>query len=204
MMIIMNNVGIKISCKREEEPMRYPVEETAEKHARILDEAARLFREKGFAEVSVGELMKSAVLTHGPFYNHFRSKEVLMAETIELSVRLAGEGLDKYGCDSEGKAKYIAAYLSPRHRDHAATGCPIAALSVDVGRDEQLKEPFTRTFKGVLEKMVHCWPWSSKRSARSESIRALSTMVGAVILARAIDDDSLSREILHEARQALI
>jgi TetR/AcrR family transcriptional repressor of nem operon len=184
--------------------MRYPAEETAEKHQKILAEAARLFREKGFAEVSVGELMKSAGLTHGPFYNHFRSKEALMAETIELSFRLAGERLQKYGSDSEGKAKYIAAYLSPRHRDHAGTGCPIAALSVEVGRDEKLKEPFTRAFKGLFEKMMNYWPWSSKRSTRSESIRALCLMLGAIILARAIDDEFLSREILREAREALL
>jgi TetR/AcrR family transcriptional repressor of nem operon len=184
--------------------MRYPAVETAEKHEKILAEAARLFREKGFAGVSVGELMKSAGLTHGPFYNHFRSKDALMTETIELSVRQAREELEKYGCDSEGKAKYIASYLSRSHRDRAGTGCPIAALAVEVGRDERLKEPFTRAFKTLLEKMISCWPCSSKRSARSESIRALSTMLGAIILARAVDDDSLSREILREARQALL
>jgi TetR/AcrR family transcriptional regulator, transcriptional repressor for nem operon len=184
--------------------MRYPANETAKKHEKILAEAARLFQEKGFAEVSVGELMKSAGLTHGPFYNHFRSKEALMAETIELSVLQAREELEKYGCDAEGKAKYIAAYLSAAHRDRPGTGCAMAALSVEVGRDEKLKEPFTQAFKSVLEKMIKCWPWSSKRSARSESIRALSSMLGAIILARAIDDESLSREILRETRQALL
>jgi len=61
--------------------MRYPAAETAEKHERILDEAARLFREQGFSGVSVSEIMKATGLTHGPFYNHFDSKEELMAES---------------------------------------------------------------------------------------------------------------------------
>ena len=55
--------------------MRYPAAETAEKHVRIVEQAARLFRERGFDGVSVGEIMKATGLTHGPFYNHFASKE---------------------------------------------------------------------------------------------------------------------------------
>ena len=62
--------------------MRYPAAETAEKHQKILDEASRLFKERGFG-VSVSEIMKATGLTHGPFYNHFDSKEALMAECIE-------------------------------------------------------------------------------------------------------------------------
>ena len=62
--------------------MRYPPAETAEKHARILDTASRLFRKRGFDDVSVAEIMKATGLTHGPFYNHFPSKQGLMVEAI--------------------------------------------------------------------------------------------------------------------------
>ena len=184
--------------------MRYPADETAEKHEKILTEAARLFREKGFATVSVGELMKSAGLTHGPFYNHFPSKKALMAEAIEFAMRQSLAGLEKYCSDSDAKAKYLAAYLSTAQRNNPGTGCPIAAMAVEVGREASLKEPFTRAFKSFLETMANCLRWRSKRSARSESIRAVSAIVGAMVLARAVDDEALSREILREVRQGLL
>jgi TetR/AcrR family transcriptional repressor of nem operon len=184
--------------------MRYPAEETAEKHEKILTGAARLFRDKGFANASVGELMKSAGLTHGPFYNHFPSKEALMAEAIEFAMGGSLAGLEKYRSDPDGKAKYFTAYLSTAHRNNPGTGCPMAAMAVEVGREAMLKEPFTRQLKGVLEKMMRYFRWRSKRSARSESIRAMSAMVGAMVLARAVDDEALSAEILREVRQGLL
>jgi TetR/AcrR family transcriptional repressor of nem operon len=184
--------------------MRYPAEETAEKHEKILTEAARLFREKGFSGVSVGELMKSAGLTHGPFYNHFSSKEALMAEAVELAMGQSIALMEKYCIGSDAKAKYVAAYLSTTHRNNPGTGCPIAAMAVEVGRDVRLKEPFTRQLKNLLQTMASCLRWRSKGSARSESIRAVSAMVGAMVLARAVDDEALSREILREVRQGLV
>jgi TetR/AcrR family transcriptional regulator, transcriptional repressor for nem operon len=183
--------------------MRYPAEETAEKHEKILAGAARLFREKGFANVSVGELMKNAGLTHGPFYNHFPSKEALMEEAIEFAMQQSHAGIEKYCGDSDGKQKYIAAYLSTAHRNSPGTGCPMAAMAVEVGREATLKEPFTRQLRKAIEKMTICFRWRSKGSARSEAIRAMSAMVGAMVLARAVNDESLAREILREVRQGL-
>ncbi len=62
--------------------MRYPAKETAAKHERIVKEASRLFRERGFENVTVGEVMKAAGLTHGAFYAHFDSKEELQAAAV--------------------------------------------------------------------------------------------------------------------------
>jgi TetR/AcrR family transcriptional repressor of nem operon len=62
--------------------MRYPARETAEKHEKILAEAARLFRERGFGGAGVADIMKAAGLTHGAFYAHFDSKEALAAEAL--------------------------------------------------------------------------------------------------------------------------
>ncbi len=63
--------------------MRYPAEETAERHERILQAASRMFRERGFQDVTVAEVMKAAELTHGAFYSHFESKDALMAAATE-------------------------------------------------------------------------------------------------------------------------
>jgi len=75
--------------------MRYPVEETAAKHERIVKEASRLFRERGFENVSVAEVMKAAGLTHGAFYAHFRSKEELQAAAVAYGQKVSREGVQR-------------------------------------------------------------------------------------------------------------
>src|ERR1700735_2187223 len=101
MTTIMNNVKFGL-----EERMRYPAAETAEKHDRILNEASRLFRERGFTRVSVSEVMKATGLTHGPFYNHFASKEALMAESVLYGFNTTMERMDAV----EGTAKGVSGY----------------------------------------------------------------------------------------------
>src|ERR1700746_2820094 len=75
--------------RMQEKFMRYPVEETAAKHERIVKEASRLFRERGFENVSVGEVMKAAGLTHGAFYAHFGSKEELQAAAVAYGQKVS-------------------------------------------------------------------------------------------------------------------
>ena len=52
-----------------------------------MKEASRQFRERGFENVSVGEVMKAAGLTHGAFYAHFGSKEELKAAAVAYGQR---------------------------------------------------------------------------------------------------------------------
>jgi TetR/AcrR family transcriptional repressor of nem operon len=184
--------------------MRYPASETAKKHKRIIREAARLFREGGFSGVSVAEIMQATGLTHGPFYNHFPSKEALMAESVEHGLKNTLAGVEQVGNSPKRKAVYLDSYLSTAHRDAPGNGCTIAALAADIRQESsQVKGPFTAHLKATIEKMATSFPWRSKRSARGDSIRMLSTMVGALILARAVDDEAFSKEILREARQGL-
>jgi TetR/AcrR family transcriptional repressor of nem operon len=183
--------------------MRYPAAETAEKHARIVEQASRLFRERGFGGVSVGEVMKEAGLTHGPFYNHFASKEALIAECLAHVSSVALEGVDAASPDAAGKAAYLAAYLSEAHRDAPGAGCPIAALAPEIGREPGVRGVFTAHVRSTLERLAARFPWSSKKHARRDAILALGAMAGALMLARAVDDEALSREILRETLAAL-
>jgi TetR/AcrR family transcriptional regulator, transcriptional repressor for nem operon len=184
--------------------MRYPVSETAEKHTRILNEATRLFRERGFADASVSEIMNAAGLTHGSFYNHFSSKEALMAASVEHGIQNSVDSVNGMPRSSQGKAQHIARYLSATHRDAVGKGCVMAALVSDVRQEPQVRGPFTTQVKAVIEKLASHFPWRSNRSARGDSIRILSSMLGALILARAVDDDAFSKEILREARKGLL
>jgi TetR/AcrR family transcriptional regulator, transcriptional repressor for nem operon len=179
--------------------MRYPAAETAAKHARILDKASRLFRERGFSDVSVAEIMKATGLTHGPFYNHFLSKQELIVEAIRHASEEALKELESTPPSEHGKRAYKSGYLSVDHRDHPEDGCLLAALAPEIAREPTVKSAVTTIVKTMITKMSSHFPWKRGRDARGETIRMLTSMVGALALARAVDDDDLSREILEEA-----
>lgn len=180
--------------------MRYPASETAEKHDRILEHAARLFRERGFGGVSVSEIMKSTGLTHGPFYNHFASKDALMAESLAHASDQALARLATFEQSPEQMRDYVRQYLSSAHRDAPGNGCIMPALGSEIGRAPVAKAAFTSHAKAIIGRFVASFPWSAKRTARRDAIRMLSAMVGAQILARAVDDPEFSEEILDAVR----
>src|SRR5271156_2672501 len=109
--------------------MRYPAKETAAKHERIVKEASRLFRERGFEHVTVGEVMKAAGLTHGAFYAHFGSKQALQEAAIAYGQGLTASRNESYAPTKKGRKAYADRYLSPSHRDHPGDGCTMAALT---------------------------------------------------------------------------
>jgi TetR/AcrR family transcriptional repressor of nem operon len=174
--------------------MRYPVEETAAKHERIVKEASRLFRERGFQNVSVGEVMKAAGLTHGSFYAHFGSKEELQAAAVAYGqkVSLARRQHNKV---MRNKESYAYRYLSPRHRDNPGDGCTMAALGQEVSRSApELKAAFERGLEEIL---------SEEAGDRKEAIFRTAALLGGVVLARAVENPQLSDEILAAVRQKL-
>jgi TetR/AcrR family transcriptional regulator, transcriptional repressor for nem operon len=183
--------------------MRYPPSETAEKHERILKEASQLFRERGFSDVSVSEIMQASGLTHGPFYNHFASKEALMAECIVHAMKASLKGVKAAGRSTESREKYIHRYLSTAHRDTAGEGCVMAALGGQIRQEPAVRGPFTECLKSIIDNMSSWFPSRSKQASRNRSIQALTSMVGALILSRAVDDPVLSEEILREVREGL-
>jgi TetR/AcrR family transcriptional repressor of nem operon len=183
--------------------MRYPAEETAHKHERILEEAMRLFRERGFAGVGLREVMEASGLTRGPFYNHFASKEALMAGVIDGGMQRTLDQVQGSEASAAGKAAYFDSYLSARHRDAPGAGCFMAALANDVRQGPEVQKAFTPKLRQVVEKFASHFPWRSRRSARGDAIRALSSLVGAMILSRAVDDKAFAREILAEVRRGL-
>jgi TetR/AcrR family transcriptional repressor of nem operon len=183
--------------------MRYPAEETAEKHRRILEQASILFRERGFSGVSVSEVMKATGLTHGAFYNHFESKDDLIAKSLGDASSKALATLKDAGESIELMEQYIQEYLTESHRDDMGNGCLMTALGSEVAREPSVRPTFTRHFKGVIESMAAPFVKAKKRNSRRHAIHQISSMVGAIILARAVDDPELSEEILREVRTEL-
>jgi TetR/AcrR family transcriptional repressor of nem operon len=174
--------------------MRYPVEETAAKHERIVKEASRLFRQRGFENVSVAEVMKAAGLTHGAFYAHFGSKEELQAAAVAHGIKVSLERMQRSN-SKKSKGSYADRYLSRRHRDNPGDGCTMAALAQEVARSTpELKAAFQQGLENFL---------SAKGADRKEAIFWTAAMMGGVVLARAVQDRRLSDEILESVRQKL-
>jgi TetR/AcrR family transcriptional repressor of nem operon len=184
--------------------VRYPAEQTAARHERILREASKLFRERGLNGVSVPEIMKAARLTHGPFYNHFASKDALVAESVDRAMNALLQDLQASRGSKAARRQFLDTYLSLEHRDNPGDGCAIAALASDVIRTPAAKAPFTQRLKEIFTASASKFSAArEQRAARTEAIKLTSLIVGALILARAVDDEALSEEILAQARAGL-
>ena len=184
--------------------MRYPASETAEKHEKILREAARLFRERGFGGAGVAEIMKAAGLTHGAFYAHFPSKDALLAEAVECALAQLDRLIDvRTAEESDPKRAFLDSYLSAAHRDHPGSGCAIAALGPEIARDSAARKPFTQRVKHMIDGMAGRFLWKRKGAASRNAIHLLSAAVGALVLARAVNDPRFSNEILDSVRDSL-
>jgi TetR/AcrR family transcriptional repressor of nem operon len=167
---------------------------------RILESASRLFREKGFEAVSVAEVMKAAGLTHGGFYGHFDSKDDLIAQAI-AHIFTAEQGDQGDQSDRGNLGAYLNAYLSSRHRDSVGEGCPTAALVADIRRQTPAARlAMTEGFRSQIDRMARAVAAPGAAASRRHAVGAWAAMVGAVVLARAIDDPALSDEILDETR----
>jgi TetR/AcrR family transcriptional regulator, transcriptional repressor for nem operon len=186
--------------------MKISKAESARHREALLQAAMRLFGERGFEKVTVAEIAAGAGLTHGAFYTHFASKEALCAESLETAMREQRERLARAAPD---RAAYVTAYLSERHVLNRAGGCPIAALSCDVGRESPMvRAAFTRSLAASTQaasaRASAAGQPQEGEAARAAYLARLSTMVGAVALARGVTDTRLRDEILAAAKAALL
>lgn len=178
--------------------MRVSREKATENRERIVDVAARLFRAHGFDGVGVDAIMKEAGLTHGGFYGHFGSKDDLAAEAVTRALAQGDEKMSRF----TDLRSYVAAYLSDRHRADRADGCGLAALGAEVPRaGAAVRRAITDFVAARLERLTELFA-GTPALRRKRAITTLSGMIGALTLARAVDDPALSKEILTTARAA--
>lgn len=175
--------------------MRITKEKKQENHDRIVAIASAAFRERGFDGVGVADLMERAGLTHGGFYNHFSSKDALIAEAAAKGF---GETAARYAGHQVGEV--IDAYISRAHRDARGQGCPAAALSGEAARlPEGSKAVFGDGIAGLVTALETSL--AGHPEARARAISLLAQAVGAVVLSRACPDASaLADEILETCR----
>jgi TetR/AcrR family transcriptional repressor of nem operon len=179
--------------------MRYPDGHNDEVRARIVEVAARALRKEGLDAVSIPKLMKAAGLTHGAFYVHFKDRDELVAAAVEWSTSesaLAGDGTLAQAADR---------YLSKGHVAHPEMGCVIAALGVEGSRQKgKVRRAFTEAARGLLslvQKKLH--PDSAPGKLDDDTLQKASQMVGAVVLARLMQDDKVAERLLAAGKKNL-
>ncbi|KXU93938.1 TetR family transcriptional regulator [Caballeronia megalochromosomata] len=177
---------------------------------RIIQTAVRRFKIGGFSDVSVHDIMQDAGLTHGGFYGHFDSKDDLAAIACTAAF---DQSVDRWKALVDGatdeRAFFVSLYdyyLSAKQRDDVGSGCPAVALATDASREakeQPARQVYTsgiKTMLGLLQTFVR---GRKTQKSRDKALVQLSTMVGAVTLARAMTDDKLSEELLEAARRHL-
>jgi TetR/AcrR family transcriptional regulator, transcriptional repressor for nem operon len=177
--------------------MRVSREQAAENHERIVEAAARLFRRQGFDGVSLDTIMQDAGLTHGGFYGHFRSKDDLAAKAVARALEQSAQSQSRY----TNIADLVSGYLSPRHCADLGNGCPIAALGADIVREGKgVRRGLTVHLRARFDRLAGLLKAGTQAERRKRAIATLAGMVGALTLARAVDEPALSKEILAAAR----
>ncbi|WP_269759358.1 TetR/AcrR family transcriptional regulator [Variovorax sp. E3] len=177
-------------------------------HARIVQTASARFREAGVEGVGVADLMKDAGLTHGGFYRHFASRDELVAEAVECALSDGGRAVEAVAASKASRqtvaGALVDAYLSTAHRDGLATSCAVTTLAGDVARsNERARTAYTRQVETYLDLLANLAAEEKSKAKRAKAIAALSSLVGAVSLSRAVNDEKLSREILKAAADEL-
>ena len=177
-------------------------------HERIVGAAARAIRRSGYNGTSVSDIMKDVGLTHGGFYAHFASREAMLAEAA-----------DRAGAEGVALMEHIAAttppqnvlramaqaYLSKEHVEGVENGCGTAALASEMPRQApEVRRAATRRIKEMIDVIARQLPDWGQPGAHEHALVTAATMVGAMIMARAVDDPKLSDALLKAALKHLI
>ncbi len=182
--------------------MRKSRDEAVQTRKRIVTAAAGEFRKNGIVATGLADLMKAAGLTHGGFYKHFESKDQLVREACREAVETAIH--ETQAAAASKGAGFEAAYLSTDHRDNPAIGCPLSAIGSELARsDETTRAAATDGFLKLVEIMAEQFGKIPRIAARRRALVAVSTMIGALTMARIVTDPELSVEILQEAEKRL-
>lgn len=184
--------------------MRVSKDQAAENRARIIEVASQQFRQKGFDGIGVADLMKNAGLTHGGFYGHFASKDDLIAVSCDEAMKRSAEkwsALTEQQEPEDALAAIVSSYLSKYHSGGLANSCTMAMLAPDIARHGgDVQTNFTDGTKKLLEILASVTAGDTGKAKREKAIATMAGLVGAVVLARAVNDPAFADEILTAGR----
>jgi len=176
-------------------------------HERIVSAAARAIRRSGYDGTGVADIMKDAGLTHGAFYAHFASREVMLAEAAQRACAESAAAAASVVASvppGQALATMLQSYLSQAHLAQVETGCPLAALGSETSRQApEVRRVTTRHIKEMIDLIARQSPDWGQPGAHDRALVTLATMVGALLLARAVDEPALSASLCRAALQHL-
>ena len=181
--------------------MGFSQAQKAESRQRVLDAAARPIRERGLEALGVADCMRSAGLTHGAFYGHFSSREALIRAALEQALTKGQTRLRSRMADAAEHAKtpleaIADAYLNPTHADNPGTGCALCAVAGDtVHATADVKALYTTYLRRLAAKLTQ----AAGSENEASGLGVAAAIVGAITLARAVDDRELALSILTAA-----
>lgn len=189
-------------------PMRYPPAHKLATRHRILEAASQAFRERGVAETGVDEVMRRAGLTHGGFYAHFHDKSELIAEACAAAFDAAVPNLERIAALPTPAARarlLIDSYLSLRHRENRGSGCVVVSVGADAPRlGGEARAGYSRGLTLHIDRLCGALQLNHDPQRNRDCVTHLmSSLVGALLFARAIDDPDRSEEILQAMRRHL-
>jgi AcrR family transcriptional regulator len=197
MMNVMRNKRINARAVAKEET-----------HERIVAVAARAIRRSGYDGTGVADIMKEAGLTHGAFYSHFTSREAMLAEAAgQACAESAAAVAEVVANVPHGRAleSMLRAYLSKEHLEHTEVGCPLAALGSETSRQAaEVRRVTTRHIKEMVDLTARQSPDWGQPAAHERALATVATMVGALLLARAVDEPVLSDSLREAALKHLL
>jgi len=165
-------------------------------HERIVAVAARAIRRSGYAGTGVADLMKEAGLTHGAFYAHFPSRDAMLAEAAgKACAESAAAAAEVVSSAPSGAAlsSMLSAYLSKEHAEQVDVGCPLAALGSETFRQApEVRRVATRHIKAMVDLLARESPDWGQPAAHERALVTIATMVGALMLSRAVDEPGLA------------
>jgi AcrR family transcriptional regulator len=171
-------------------------------HDRIVNAAARAIRRSGYNGTGVADIMKDAGLTHGGFYAHFESRDAMLAEAADRAGRESVALMEHIASTvppEQALSAMMQMYLSKEHLEGVEVGCPTAALGSEMPRQApEVRRAATRRIKEMIDLVARQSPHWGQPEAHEHALVIVATMVGALTLARAVDDPRLS-DALREA-----
>jgi TetR/AcrR family transcriptional regulator, transcriptional repressor for nem operon len=182
---------------------RYSSDHKEKTRARVVDVAAARIRMSGLDRLGVAGVMAEAGLTHGGFYAHFPSRDALLAAAVEHLFDIAVETVERFETRYGPQAldRYVDFYLSPRHRDDQAAGCPIPALA---GEMRNAAPMVKAAFDAGLERLTIRLGALMTEGGRKAALGLLGAMAGVLAVARTVADPRRSNEMLAAARRSVL
>lgn len=187
--------------------MRVSRDQAEKNRQTVINVASQLFCEHGFDGIGLKDLMEAAGLTQGAFYKQFASKDDLAAQALKRALENISR---QWSAAAEGNPKnplgaVVGRYLSMGHREQRGAGCPLVALGADAARQgADVKASFEAGIRKYLETFEKLVEGANGEDHTDRAMAAFSTMVGALMLSRAVNDKRLAKRLLQAATKSVM